>query len=71
MMLAVLPVVFSLRFRSKTVQISFVLFLRCGPPVSPLHLPLSAGLSCRHGTTRCRNLMNLWRLLCIMPVKPC
>ena len=41
------------------------------PPVSPLHLPLSAGLSCRHGTTRCRNLMNLWRLLCIMPVKPC
>ncbi|WP_221176681.1 MULTISPECIES: hypothetical protein, partial [Klebsiella pneumoniae complex] len=31
------------------------------PPVSPLHLPLSAGLSCRHGTTRCRNLMNLWR----------
>ncbi|HBT6983188.1 TPA: DUF1472 domain-containing protein [Klebsiella pneumoniae] len=41
------------------------------PPVSPLHLPLFAGLSCRHGTTRCRNLMNLWRLLCIMPVKPC
>lgn len=30
MMLAVLPVVFSLRFRSKTVQTSFVLYLRCG-----------------------------------------
>ncbi|HBU3559177.1 TPA: DUF1472 domain-containing protein, partial [Klebsiella pneumoniae] len=26
------------------------------PPVSPLHLPLFAGLSCRHGTTRCRSL---------------
>ncbi len=50
MMLAVLPVVFSLRFRSKTVQTSFALYLRCGLRCRPCIFRFSPG--CRVGTAQ-------------------
>ncbi|HAM4813605.1 TPA: DUF1472 domain-containing protein [Escherichia coli] len=53
MVLAVLPVVLSLRFRSITVQNRFALYLRCGLGDAP-ESSVFPGLSCRHGTARCR-----------------
>ncbi|QNB31990.1 DUF1472 domain-containing protein (plasmid) [Klebsiella pneumoniae] len=50
MKLAVLPVVFSLRFRSKTVQTSFVLYLRCGLRCRPCIFRFPPG--CRVGTAQ-------------------
>ncbi|EER0880783.1 DUF1472 domain-containing protein [Escherichia coli] len=52
MILAVLPVVLSLRFRSIIVQNRFALYLRCGLGDAP-ESSVFAGLSCRHGTARC------------------
>lgn len=48
MSLAVLPVVFSLKFRSKTVQTGFALYLRCGLRCLPCIFRFSPG--CRVGT---------------------
>nr|AVI43830.1 hypothetical protein [Klebsiella pneumoniae] len=50
-----LPVVFSLRFRSKPSRPASRYICAAASGVA-LHLPLFAGLSCRHGTTRCRSL---------------
>ncbi|MER1418930.1 hypothetical protein KJR75_26565, partial [Klebsiella pneumoniae] len=50
LMLAVLPVVFSLRFRSKTVQTSFALYLRCGLRCRPCIFRFPPG--CRVGTAQ-------------------
>ncbi|EGN1958327.1 TPA: DUF1472 domain-containing protein [Escherichia coli] len=55
MVLAVLPVVLSLNFRSITVQNRFALYLRCGLGVA-LESSVFPGLSCRHGTARCRGI---------------
>ncbi|EGC2886784.1 DUF1472 domain-containing protein [Salmonella enterica subsp. enterica serovar Give] len=55
MVLAVHPVVLSLNFRSITVQNRFALYLRCGLGVA-LESSVFPGLSCRHGTARCRGI---------------
>ncbi|EFA4911385.1 hypothetical protein C2C86_17195 [Escherichia coli] len=55
MVLAVLSVVLSLNFRSITVQNRFALYLRCGLGVA-LESSVFPGLSCRHGTARCRGI---------------